>query len=92
MDNKLIHICEVCGKQEMLTPDEAFEAGWDYPPKMGAFGVVSPRICGECSTKDTLWWALVCERKGVQDLTSRQKETLRRISQEPRSVEINRGV
>ena len=31
---KLRHICEVCGKEEILTPEEAFEKGWDYPPMM----------------------------------------------------------
>lgn len=35
MDRKLIHICEVCGKTEILTPEEAFNDGWDYPPRMG---------------------------------------------------------
>ena len=39
MDRKLIHICEVCGKTEMLTPAEAFNDGWDYPPRMGGFGI-----------------------------------------------------
>lgn len=34
----LKHICEVCGVEEILTPETGFEAGWDYPPKMGAFG------------------------------------------------------
>ena len=29
MDKKLIHICEVCGKTETLTPEEAFNEGWD---------------------------------------------------------------
>ena len=37
MDKNLIHICEVCGKTEILTPDEAFNDGWDYPPRMGGF-------------------------------------------------------
>ena len=32
---KLIHICEVCGKTEIMTPEEAFNYGWDYPPRMG---------------------------------------------------------
>ena len=27
-DQKLLHICEVCGKQELLTPNEGFEQGW----------------------------------------------------------------
>lgn len=56
-EQKYIHICEVCGKTEILTPEEAFEDGWDYPPKMGAFGLVSPRTCGNCGIMDTLWWA-----------------------------------
>lgn len=33
---KLKHICEVCGREEILTPEEAYRAGWDYPPKMGS--------------------------------------------------------
>ena len=49
MDKKLIHICEVCGKTEILTPKEAFNEGWDYPPRMGGFGIAGPRTCGDCS-------------------------------------------
>lgn len=30
---KLKHICEVCGSEGILTPEEAYRAGWDYPPK-----------------------------------------------------------
>ena len=48
MARKLIHICEVCGKTELLTPEEAFNEGWDYPPRMGGFGIVGPRTCGDC--------------------------------------------
>ena len=33
------YICEVCGKVEILTTDEAFEKGWDYPPFIGEFGL-----------------------------------------------------
>ena len=43
LDGLLLHICEVCGRTEVLTPQEAFDKGWDYPPMMGSFGVVSPR-------------------------------------------------
>ncbi|MGB3353729.1 MAG: hypothetical protein WBB00_13270 [Mycobacterium sp.] len=39
------HICEVCGVEEILTPGDAFDLGWDYPPRMGQFGVVGPRCC-----------------------------------------------
>ncbi|WP_278745772.1 zinc-binding dehydrogenase [Ligilactobacillus agilis] len=28
---KFLHICEVCGKQDILTPEEGFQAGWDKP-------------------------------------------------------------
>lgn len=44
---KLLHICEVCGKQELLTLNEGFEQGWDYAPYMYPFKVISPRTCGE---------------------------------------------
>ena len=83
---KLIHICEVCGKTEIMTPDEAFENGWDYPPRMGAFGVVSPRTCGDCAINLTAWWSLACEKKSINELSEMQKETIKRIQQEPGSI------
>uniref|UniRef100_UPI0040562802 hypothetical protein n=1 Tax=Acetatifactor sp. TaxID=1872090 RepID=UPI0040562802 len=83
---KLIHICEVCGKTEIMTPDEAFENGWDYPPRMGAFGVVSPRTCGDCAINLTVWWSLACEKKSINELSEMQKETIKRIQQEPGSI------
>ena len=86
MDKKLIHICEVCGKTEILTPEEAFNDGWDYPPRMGAFGVVSPRTCGDCTINHTVWWALVCEKKSINELSQMQKETIKRIQEEPGSI------
>ena len=83
---KLKYICEVCGKEELLAPEEAFLAGWDYPPRMGAFGIVSPRTCPDCSMMDTLWAALVMEKKTVEELNTRQKKTLKRILGEPGSI------
>lgn len=80
------HICEVCGKEEILTPDEAYEKGWDYPPRMGVFGVVSPRKCGNCGIDKTLWWAIAGDKKGIEDLTPAQIKTLERILGEPDSV------
>ena len=80
------HICEVCGRSEILTPEEAFQAGWDYPPRMGFFGVLSPRTCPDCSLMDTVWAALVLKGMGPDDLTDAQKETLLRIVNEPDSV------
>lgn len=84
---KLIHICEVCGKTEVLTPEEAFELGWDYPPYLSPFGVVSPRTCADCSIDRTLYWALQTGKiKNLEDLSEKQKETLNRIQNEPQSI------
>ena len=83
---KLKHICEVCGKEELLTPEEAFLAGWDYPPTMGAFGIVSPRTCPDCSMMDTLWAALVLKKQTVEKLSTQQRQTLKRILGEPGSI------
>ena len=86
MDKKLIHICEVCGKTEILTPEEAFNEGWDYPPRMGDFGIVGPRTCGDCPINLTVWWALVVEKKRVSELSQQHKETIKRIQGEPESI------
>ena len=86
MAKKLIHICEVCGKTEILTPEEAFNNGWDYPPKMGAFGIVGPRTCGDCLIIHTAWWALISEKKKVSELSQKQKETIKKILDEPESI------
>ncbi len=83
---KYKHICEVCGRTEVLTPEEAFEAGWDYPPRMGAFGIVSPRTCPDCSMMDTVWAALVLRHEPMDELTDDQKITLLRIVNEPDSI------
>lgn len=76
------HICEVCGKIESLTSAEAYDAGWDYPPEMGAWGVVSPRTCERCGMDATVWWALTTEKKTVADLTPEQRATVARIRDE----------
>ena len=83
---KYQHICEVCGHTEVRTPEEAFETGWDYPPRMGAFGIVSPRTCPDCSMMDTVWAALVLKHETPDDLTGDQKRTLLRIVNEPDSI------
>jgi hypothetical protein len=71
-----------------MTPEEAFNEGWDYPPNIGTFGVVSPRTCGDgnCNLTKTLWWTLVQEHKDVKNLTEEQKTVLRRIQNEPESI------
>jgi len=76
------HICEVCGKTESLTPAQAYDAGWDYPPQMGEWGVVSPRTCQRCGMDATVWWALTTDKKTVSDLTPEQLATVARIRDE----------
>ena len=83
------HYCEVCGKKEHLTPEKAFNKGWDYPPRMGMFGVLSPRTCGECGITETLWWKLATDKKkehNMEDLTDEEKKTMKRILLEPYSL------
>lgn len=86
LQHRFWHVCEVCGKTELLTPEEAFEQGWDYPPRMGTFGVLSPRTCGSCAMVDTLYWKLVTGGLSTQNLDERQRETLLRIQGEPESL------
>lgn len=84
------HYCEVCGKKEFVTAQEAFDSGWDYPHHIGRFGILSPRTCGNCLMADTLWWRIVtngrlpivCEG----ELASKELETWQRIKGEPESL------
>ncbi|MDO2981414.1 MULTISPECIES: hypothetical protein [Mycobacteriaceae] len=85
---RLRHVCEVCGKSEILTPSEAFDAGWDHPTRMGQFGVVSPRTCGSCPMSATVWAALVLEGHSREDLSEAQVDTLARILAEPMSITV----
>ncbi|CJS05667.1 Uncharacterised protein [Streptococcus pneumoniae] len=83
---KLKHICEVCGCEEVLDSDEAFELGWDYPPRSCSFGMVAARTCPKCPIDKTLWWALAMEGKPLENLSKRQIEVLIRINNEPLSI------
>lgn len=83
---KLKHICEVCGLEEILTSEEAYNLGWDYPPRMGKFQVLSPRTCPNCTIEKTVWWALAMEGKPLESLSKRQIEVLTRINNEPLSI------
>lgn len=84
---RLRHICECCGKTEVLTSDEAYRQGWDYPPKMGVYGVVSQRTCGSCPMEKSLWWRMMTGELGSpQDLTDADRELLERIAGEPESI------
>jgi hypothetical protein len=86
------HYCEVCGKKEFITAQDAFYAGWDYPPHMGHFGFLGPRKCGNCLLTDTLYWRVNTEKKVpipvVVDgmLTTEERIIWRRIKEEPESL------
>lgn len=82
------HICEVCGLDQILTPASAFEAGWDYPPRMGAFGVISPRVCRSCLMTNSVWWAIAVEGYTTDMLSERQRQAVARILAEPESLAV----
>ena len=86
LNTKLIHICEVCGRRELLTPQEGYEAGWDYPPIMGSFRTISPRTCPNCRAIDTAWAALTIHSKKIDALSERQARAVLRILFEPESI------
>lgn len=86
MADALVHICEVCGVEKVMTPERAYKEGWDYPPSFGAFGVVSPRTCGECPIDQTLWWRLVVKRIAPTNLSVRDRALMNRINSEPESI------
>ncbi|MBR5341136.1 MAG: hypothetical protein IK151_04330 [Erysipelotrichaceae bacterium] len=89
LDNHIYrYVCEVCGKVEYLSPKEAYEKGWDYPPFIGEYGIVSPRTCPYCDMMDTAWAALVLHGKNVRELSDKQKEAIIRIINEPGSIEV----
>jgi len=87
-ERQLRHICEVCGAEANLTPGEAFTLGWDYPPRIGQFGVVGPRCCPGCPNVATAWWALVIDGYTEDMLTDGQRATLDRITGEPDSIAV----
>lgn len=84
------YVCENCGKVMIYSnPEEGFADGWDYPPKMGEFTVISPRTCGDCGIETSLWWAFITgEVTSVDDLSSKQKVILNRIIGEPESIMV----
>lgn len=86
---KLRHICEVCGKDEVLDSEVAHKTGWDYPPHMGAFGVVSPRVCPDCPMTSTVWWAITTGAIKPENLTAEQLAVVERIQNEPESIHVN---
>ncbi|HQO41651.1 MAG TPA: AAA family ATPase [Bacillota bacterium] len=87
-DKPFKHICESCGKVAILTSNEAYEQGWDYPGDGAVypstmFGVLSPRTCGNCGITETAYWAIVVQGKTTAELSENQLQAVERIMQEP---------
>lgn len=85
------HYCECCGKKAFITTKEAFDDGWDYPPRMGSFGLLGPRTCGECDITSTLYWKVQQQPLPIvveSMLTKEELKTWRRIKKEPESLLI----
>lgn len=82
------HVCEVCGADEVLTPEAAYQAGWDYPPSTGEFGILGPRTCAHCPNNRTVWWAVTVDGYSADMLTPIQQATIVRILGEPDSVTV----
>lgn len=85
-NQKLRHICEVCKKQEIMTPEEGYKAGWDYALYIFPFSVISPRTCNKCGIEKTVWWEICTKHKTFEELTNCQKITMKRIYGEPKSI------
>lgn len=82
----LRHVCEVCGADQMLDTDVAYHAGWDYPPKMGKFGVIGRLTCRSCSVNRTAWWDIAIEGYTLDMLSPTQRTAIERIQREPKSI------
>lgn len=83
------HYCEVCGTKIFCTAQEAFDAGWDYPPQIGLFGLLGPRTCGKCNITDTLFWKVQQQELPIvfeKSLTEKELKTWLRIKKEPESL------
>jgi uncharacterized OB-fold protein len=79
-------ICENCGKKAILSAQTAFAQGWDYPPLLGSYTVVSPRTCGDCGIETTLWYELEVNGTPVERLSAKHLKTLERILGEPDTI------
>lgn len=83
------HYCEVCGKKQYITAQQAFDEGWDYPPTFGPFGILFQRTCGECTMINSLYMKVMKQQIPIvleKTLTSEKLKTWNRIKTEPESL------
>lgn len=92
------HICNGCGKREILSSKEAFDQGWDYPGPDGiykiapnyGFGMIAPRTCGDCViSMDKLYWGLTTKKGTVEEVIEQRMDMLKRIQNEPWSLLVS---
>lgn len=78
-------ICEVCGKEQIYDNlEDAYNDGWDYPPYIGEFGILSPRTCPDCDITRTVWYKFQSsDRINIHDL-----KVIERIKNEPESLYV----
>ena len=82
---KYKYVCEVCGKQSIYdNPEDAVNEGWDIPPFIGMYGVISPRTCPDCTVENTVWLKL----ENHDTLNRHDLEVIDRIKHEPEIFEI----
>ena len=75
-------VCENCGKVKIFEDgDGPFNAGWDWPPRMGFWGIVSARTCGDpgCNITTSVWSRLNTKEENPPELTQHQRDTIERI-------------
>lgn len=82
-ETKLKYECETCGRIDECTEEEAYQMGWDYPPFIGVWGIVSPRTCPGCGIDTTAYWFLTNRKAEDQGpIPERHMLTLKRIMAE----------
>ena len=85
------YICENCGRIGIYeNPKQAFKEGWDYPPSMYHYKMISPRTCPNCGIETTLFWAIsTAEVKKFEDMSVKQKLVFFLITGEPNTIIIH---
>lgn len=73
------HWCEACGKTEVMTSGEAYRKGWDFPPRMGQWGVISLRTCPTCPMNRPVGWAVALDGYDAKHLSPEQRVIAARI-------------
>lgn len=78
-------ICEGCGREQIYDNlEDAHNDGWDYPPYIGEFGILTPRTCPDCDMTKTVWFKLQnSDRINIHDL-----KVIERIKNEPESLYV----